>query len=230
MNSYVFYAVAIGVLTFAGAGLAGQLAAKERWHKWFFWGAGLVVIVLIYLQARAYKEPPTAAEIATEVRKQFARDVKPIEGAPAASPPVSQGKVAHKKSNASPIKSPETSMPTTALPTTQPSAVTIAHLNISQSVKPSTNPDASFETEVVVQTDTVFPSLRFAIQCDKPIVSGTVMNSGVRMMTNSGVVKEHPNVFVYSYGSATPPFGPANPLIIDLWSKEPITCKEAATF
>lgn len=54
MNATIFYAVAIGVLTAVGAGLAGHLAAKEWWHKWLFWGSGVLIVVLIYFQARSY--------------------------------------------------------------------------------------------------------------------------------------------------------------------------------
>jgi len=49
-------------------------------------------------------------------------------------------------------------------------------------------------------------------------------------MVSGGVLRDHPNVAAYSYGSSVPPFGPANPLVIDVWSKEPVTCNQAATF
>jgi hypothetical protein len=67
----MFFAVAIGLLTVLGAGLAGHLTPKAWWHKWFFWVSGLVIVVLIYFQAQSYKEPPTASQIATAVVKQI---------------------------------------------------------------------------------------------------------------------------------------------------------------
>lgn len=67
MNWSVFLAVAIGFLTVLGGGLAGQLASTKWWHKWFFWGSALVIVVLIYFQARMAKEPPTPSEISDAV-------------------------------------------------------------------------------------------------------------------------------------------------------------------
>lgn len=106
-------------------------------------------------------------------------------------------------------------------------------LTVTQSSKPSTRADAPYETEVVVQTSQTFTSLKFAMQCDKPIIEGHPMvGSGgmVQMNVRTGILKDHPNVFVYSYGSSVPPFDPANPLVIDVWSKEPVICNQAATF
>jgi hypothetical protein len=67
MKWSIFVSVAIGLLTVLGAGLAGHLASKERWHKWFFWSSGCLIVVLVYFQARMTKEPPTAAEISDAV-------------------------------------------------------------------------------------------------------------------------------------------------------------------
>ncbi len=109
-----------------------------------------------------------------------------------------------------------------------------AHLSVSQSSLISTRPDAPVATKVVVQTDRDFPALRFVMQCDKPLVDAEYALGGgsgmVQMMVSSGLAKGHPNIYVYSYGSSTPPFGPANPLIIEVWSKEPVTCNQVATF
>jgi hypothetical protein len=67
MKWSILVSVAIGLLTALGAGLAGHLSSKIWWHKWFFWGSGLVIVVLIYFQARMTKEPPSAAEISDAV-------------------------------------------------------------------------------------------------------------------------------------------------------------------
>jgi len=110
----------------------------------------------------------------------------------------------------------------------------LAHLSATQSEKISTRLDAPFETEVIIQTDKTFPALKLLMQCDKPLLDAHAtisQTSGmVQMMVSSGIVRDHPNVVVYSYGSSTPPFGPANPLIIDVWSKKSVTCKQIATF
>jgi hypothetical protein len=103
---------------------------------------------------------------------------------------------------------------------------------VSQTPKTSTRADADYETELVVQTTETFTSLKMAVECDKPLVYGAAYlpRGSVQMMISSGVLTEHPNVFVYSYGSSTPPFSPSDPLIIDVWTKEPVTCNKVATF
>jgi len=107
-------------------------------------------------------------------------------------------------------------------------------LLINQTPKTSTRADAAYETEIVVQTTDSFPSLKMAVQCNQPIVAASAFIGGaegnVQMLVSSGVLKEHPNVFVYSYGSSTPFLSPSHPLIIDMWSNEPIKCDQAATF
>lgn len=231
MNWTIFYAVAIGLLTVLGAGLAGHLAAKESWHKWFFWGSGLLIVALIYLQARSYKEPPTAEEIASAVLKKQ-QQTHNVDTQAGTSPSSSgDGMSQHK------TKIPKKSVPPpTQTGQTPPSNTQSlqAHLSVSQSQKISSRPDAPIATEVVIQTDKVFPSLRLVMQCDKPLVDTEYALGGTsgmaQMMVSSGLAKGHPNVVVYSYGSSTPPFGPANPLIIEVWSKEPVTCNQVATF
>jgi hypothetical protein len=109
-----------------------------------------------------------------------------------------------------------------------------ANLAISQTPKISTRSDAPYETEVVIQTTTSFPSLKMLVQCDKQLVYAQPSIGGtagtVQMMVSFGVLKDHPNIFSYSYGSSTPPFGPANPVVVDVWSRDPVTCNQAATF
>lgn len=107
-----------------------------------------------------------------------------------------------------------------------------AALTVSQKSDISTDANAPQKTDVVVQTTRDFPSLKFALKCNGPIAhgSGSVGNGGVMFMTSQGVVEGHPNIFVLTYQSASPPFGPANPLHLSLWSKEPINCTGASTF
>jgi hypothetical protein len=200
-----------------GAGLAGHLAAKSMWQKRFFWGTGLLIVVLIYFQARSYKEPPTAEDIANAVQKKVADTHNTDTQALATPIPLTNG------AKSKPTKSGKPKRSTSS-----------AHLTVTQSTKISTRADAPVETEVVVQTDRVFPTLKFVMQCDQRLIDaqptiGGSMSLG-QMSVSSGVIREHPNVVVYSYGSSAPPFGPANPLVIDVWSKEPVTCNQVATF
>src|ERR1700722_16266115 len=90
MNVTIFYAVTIGLLTVLGAGLAGHLAAKESWHKWFFWGSGLLIVVLIYFQARSYKEPPSVDDIANAVKKKLSETRDTNTQALASVPPTAE--------------------------------------------------------------------------------------------------------------------------------------------
>lgn len=107
-----------------------------------------------------------------------------------------------------------------------------AELSVSQQMQKSTRPDAPYKFEVVVQTTQVMPSLKMILACDQPIVDGDAHISGgmLTMMTGHGVVNSNRNLFAYFYGSATPPFGPANPLIFDLWTAAPTTCSRATTY
>lgn len=121
----------------------------------------------------------------------------------------------------------------TAIPPTQKHLLPpaeLAHLTVSQSRKISTRVDAPTQTEVIIQTDKVFPTLKLVLQCDKPLIEAEPVGVGIATMVGYGVVKEHPNVVVYSYESAVPPFGPAHPVVINVWSKEPVTCNQVATF
>ena len=42
--------IVIGALTAFGAALAGYLAAQRKWHKWAFWGTGVIAVGLISWQ------------------------------------------------------------------------------------------------------------------------------------------------------------------------------------
>jgi len=125
-----------------------------------------------------------------------------------------------------PAKAPQVK-PQTPPPTTLPATAT---LTISQSPKVSSRADAEYETEVVVQTTTEILSVKLLVQCNKDLVAVTSDTSMVAFMVREGILRDHPNVFLFSYASAQPPFGPAHPLVFDVWSKEPITCNQAATF
>lgn len=261
----IFYAVAIGLLTVAGAGLAGHLAAKKAWHKWFFWGSGLVIVILICFQAMSQPPPPpTADEIANDVVRKLGQ-TQNIESPttatrqrapnPSGAPHQStvKSKVLRRKTTENEgeqIAEPAAGFPPSKQEAGGQSAEELwksseryqtpalmplqAHLSVTQSRKTSTRPDAPVETEVVIQTDATFPSLRLLMQCDKPLVDAQPMiggtNTVAQMAVSRGLVNGHPNFVVYSYGSSVPPFSPANPLVIDVWSKEPVTCSQVRTF
>jgi hypothetical protein len=229
----VFYAISIGFLTLLGAGLAGHLAAKEWWHKWIFWGSATLILILIYFQARSSKEPPTVEDISNGVVNKLrethnVQTVLPISGS--GVPPVTSVGAGQNKSVRSEEPVTHKSLPKKS-PTFPP---TSAHLSVTQSQKTSTRPDAAVETEIVIQTDVVFPTLKLVMQCDQPLVDAQPTLGGtagmVQMLVSSGIVTDHPNVVVYSYGSSIPPFGPANPVVIDVWSKQTVTCNQVSTF
>jgi|GEM_PF-1933320 len=263
MNWNIFYAVAIGILTVSGAGLAGYLAAQKKWHKWFFWASGLVIVVLIFFQARSQKEPATVDQIANavvvkmrktqdipptltagnkQIEQHSGKPLKPLSIAKkhatvaynphpeesSTTPARHEARKGGETSNEAPAVSP---IPPYVSPLNPPIQ---AHLTVTQSFKISTRSDAPVEQEIVVQTDTTFPSLKFVMQCNGPLVDAIPMiggsNAVAQMAVSRGIVPSQPNLVVYSYGSSTPPFGPANPLVIDVWSKKPVTCKQVKTF
>jgi hypothetical protein len=198
-------------------------------------GAGLFVLGKTIPKP---KEPPTVEEIATAVIKKQKEDIHQIQGTPptqdqdksnghTSSLPTAPKK---KQPNSKPQQqqtAPDASTQTPSGPSPQQTRLTI-----SQKPEVSSRQDAPYKTEVVVQTTTEFPSLKMVIQCDKPLLDGSagVGSGGVIMITSQGVVKDHPNLFLFTYQSAMPPFGPASPIVFNLWSKEPIKCDQVATF
>ena len=114
---------------------------------------------------------------------------------------------------------------------------TAAQLRVTSGLSPdpSTREDAPVKTRVVVQTDHVFPTLRLALECNGPLIDGDADMTGSEgassiNMLRRGVVSGRPNIFVFTYGSAEPPFGPSNPINLTLWSKSPVVCSQATTF
>jgi hypothetical protein len=203
-----------------------------------------LALILVWLIVPKPKQPASAEEIASEVRKKL--EERPI--ASISLPPSVRAEQPEEKQRPSTanIKPPKGMGRVPKLTAKQSSAATVrssaanpppaiqAHLTITQSQKISTRMDAPVETEVVIQTDNTFPSLKLVMQCDKPLVDAQPTIGGAvgvgQMATSFGILREHPNIFVYSYGLSIPPFGPANPLVIDVWSKEPVTCGQVATF
>jgi hypothetical protein len=52
MNRNVALSVLIAGFAGAGAALAGHLAAKKTWQKIFFWGTGLLIVILVCIQTK----------------------------------------------------------------------------------------------------------------------------------------------------------------------------------
>jgi hypothetical protein len=183
------------------------------------------------------KEPPTAQENAAAVialedqraaEKQAAQQASlPQPAAPPVTAPTSP-------KHAKPAETPQirglVSPPTQPSSQTTSSAPGVARFTVTQSEDVSSRSDAPHLTRVVIQTNVEFSHLKLALQCDGPIVEGSGGLNGVTMMMNKGIANGYPNVFVFTYGSAIPPFGPASPITISLWSKNPIHCGQATTF
>ena len=105
-------------------------------------------------------------------------------------------------------------------------------LRVSQSPEPSTRAEAPYRIKVVIQTDIGFPSLKLLLKCDQPILEakGEIQGGQMRMLTGDGVVHSDPTLWALYYASATPTFGPANPISVDVYAAHPISCKQASTY
>jgi len=184
--------------------------------------------------------PPTAEENAAAVVALQDKHAADNRQPSTSSRPNVQPTKPHPSHPKTPEVSPDpnsSQSPPTPQAETPVSPLSAARLTVSQSPSPdpSTRQDAPVKTRIVVQTDRDFPVLRLAVECDGPLVDGNASTAGVEgmssmKMTSQGVVSGHPNIFVLTYQSATPPFGPSNPVILNLWSKNPVTCNRASTF
>jgi hypothetical protein len=236
----IFYVV-------AGVGLSIAIVRAEffegRPYAQRFSGNALFILiigVMLYVGWRftpKVKEPATADDIAIAVIKKQHEDVQKVAGTPppatpppaAATPKRPPKQLAQKVIPNTPGESEPKTIPSEPNPAPPPPQQ--ARLIVSQKQQVSTREDAPYKTEVTVQATTDFPSLKLIIQCDKPLVDagGGMTNGGVLMMTSQGLVKDHPNVYLFTYQSAAPQFGPQNPIAINVWSKESVKCG-AATF
>jgi hypothetical protein len=207
-----------------------------------FWNVGsslLIAAVLLGLWkiTPKPKEPPTAQEnaaavVALEEQRAAARPTAQPAPLPqsTALPPTVPTSPKHPKP-VEPTPTPGPAIPPTQPPSQlSPSGPEVARFILTQSEDVSSRDDAPHLTRVVIQTNVEFPTLRLALQCDGPIVEGNGGINGAMMMVSEGVANGYPNVFVLKYGSASPHFGPASPITISLWSKQPIHCGQATTF
>lgn len=187
------------------------------------------------------KEPPrpaTLAEITTSISNQLhehpqkaAISTSTLPASPNTAPKRHTTQHRPVLSPAVPVFSPA---PTQAQPPSLPQPQASEHgvLTLTQTNEISTREDAPNHVRVVVQTTVVIPTLKMLVRCNGPLVEATPYTSagGMIILTGGGVVKADPSLIAYQYQSATPPFGPANPVIIDVWSIKPVTCTQARTF
>jgi len=191
---------------------------------------GLLALGLIYIWriTPKPKDPPTAQENAEAVVALEKKRLGPTtQSVPAEATPAQKHVPKPRVNKAStPADKPSSQREAEPLPETP----VIAQLFITQKPEVSDREEAPYKTAITVQSTVEFPALKLAIQCDGPLAEGSGGPTGMVFMESFGVVNGHPDVFVYTYGSANPPFGPANPLNFTFWSKQPIRCEKASTF
>jgi hypothetical protein len=233
----IVIAVAICILTLGTAYMGVHVTlhapsdkAKQGW-KVAFWLAAVLICALIGWQTeRSVKsqeslqsqlknlKPPTADENAAAVVKleKEQQQTSALSHAPDIPRPRHEG----------PAPKPANPQTSPAKPSPAPD---VAHLTVTQTSEISDRPETPYRIRVIVQSSIDFPSLRLAVECDGPITDGSG-GSGMMMMTSQGIVSGHPNVYVLTYQTSTPPFGPANPFPFTFYSKEPIKCTRASIF
>jgi hypothetical protein len=116
--------------------------------------------------------------------------------------------------------------------TTQPEPARLGALTITQQNDVSTRADAPYKVKVTIQTTVEMPTLKLVLKCNVPLVEaqGGPSGSGMLMMTSQGISNADHSVWFLQYGSAIPPFGPSNPIVVNVWAASPIVCSQAGTF
>jgi hypothetical protein len=181
-------------------------------------------------------QPPTLAEITASIKAQVpSNPSKAAASAPTQTLPPKTAPKRYTSGQPSVAKLPAaTPAPQETQQPSQPPPQPGEHgvLTLTQTNQVSTRPDAPNHIRVVVQTTVSMPSLKLLVKCSGPLVEATPYTSagGMLVMTGGGVVPADRTLIAYQYQSATPPFSPANPVIIDVWSEQPVTCAEARTF
>lgn len=242
--SDVVLAVGVGMLTvvmgYMGVRVTLRPPQTER-AKWT-WEIGFAVVALLtciligWQTKRSVKAQDALQSQLRDIRNNEVKPPSAQENAQAILALQDKQKETQKESVASAKPSPKPRPVVAPKPPEQPTQSPVvtppqaAQLTITQSPDVSSRSDAPYLIRVVVQSNVVFPSLKLAIECDGPIVEGHGGYAGAFMMTSQGVVNGHPNIFVFTYQSAMPPFGPANPITLNFWSKQPIACTKAQTF
>lgn len=160
------------------------------------------------------------------LEKQFANNTIPVQII---------GKGGKPKQVAVPPAAASPSQATVPPSNPAPSPVSPAHsgsLTITQQDDVSTRTDAPNKIKVTIQTTVDMPTLKLALKCNVPIVQaqGGPAGAGLLIGTNQGIANADPTVWFFHYGSAVPPFGPSNPIVVNVWTATPAVCNQAATF
>jgi hypothetical protein len=188
----------------------------------FLIGGPLLVLCTIWQGARQMSAQRTSDEgfmhIVQENNKDRQRSNAKIDSLFALLQPQ------EKNTPIAPPTKPAKSVPKAVLPPNN------GKLTVTQKLDVSTRDDAPYKTMVTIQSSVEFPSLKMLVQCDKPLVDATGGPNGMMVMTNQGLVPGHPNVYFLTYQSASPPFSPSNPVMLSMWSKEPVICNQVATY
>jgi len=216
-------------------------SAKTKQKK-LFWTCVFIMLALlscVFVALQKYRDvraqeglqskimnmprPPTAEQNAAAViALEEKRSKEQKEQAPATPVPGTT----HPKQPKPPLRS----TPQTIVPPSQLTSGGIGKLIVTQSPDISTRDDAPYLTRVVIQSTVEFSHLKLALECDGPIVDGHGGVNGAMIMMGEGVANGYPNVFVLTYQSASPAFGPSSPITLSLWSKNPIHCSRVTTF
>ncbi|MGB7549228.1 MAG: hypothetical protein WBM14_15925 [Terracidiphilus sp.] len=209
---------------------------KRAWKVGFCFVAVLACVLIAWQTKRGASTQSDLQVQLKDIRKNITKPPSAQENAEALyvlenkKKPVNPSKV-QRPSNDPKIPKKPSEQPTTpiALPPTAEPAPMVAHFSVTQNQEVSSRADAPYKIRVVVQTNMDLSALRLAVQCDSPIVVAQAGNTGM-FIGGHGIVNGHPNVYVINYRSITPPFGPANPIILYMWSANPIRCNEISTF
>jgi hypothetical protein len=232
---YLVGGIFIGI-AFVRARFFDHFTAKGL--RFFFNSLGCVVLAVVLFLAWKItpksKEPPTAEENAAAIvaleNNQKAKE-PPVATAQEKQPqpanlPKSLGLPKGHMTPKKPSEQPSTPVVPAPIATPPPQ---VAQFSVTQNQEVSSRTDAPYKIRVVVQANMDLSTLRMAVQCDGPIVAVHGGNTGI-FLGGKGIVNGHPNVYVINYQSITPPFGPANPIILYMWSANPIRCNEVSTF
>jgi len=263
MDLDIAIAVALAILVAVTTGLAGQLASTKAWHKWLFWGTGVIMVSLIGWQAYRSKE---ASDRNTKAASDMQTSLNALQSKfdqlwGFLNPNPKQAHVDNQSSGETPAKPAENKPKPKPTPTSTTSIQSVVapapsspqdnssnyygsmpHVDfppsngvltvVSQNPITSTRSDAPYQSEIVVQSTATWQSLKLALQCNGDLVTGSAgpSSGGMTIMTSQGLANGHPNIFLYEYQSASPPFSSSDPLKIEVWSKKPVSCGEVETF
>jgi hypothetical protein len=113
-----------------------------------------------------------------------------------------------------------------------PASPHVGHLTVSQISEISTRPEYPYRLRVVIQSDIDFPSLMLMLECSSNIGEerGGIEGGMSMNIANSGINRKDASKWYIYYSSAVPPFGPSNPIVVDLYAAGPISCNHASTY